>query len=159
MDVANGLDLRRRLALGPGAEEYQDQRIGSPAVRVSYTFKNGWELDVFAQMFSPNNTSRQNTPYNLAPTTIYMDDSDGYDDAEGAINFGFKLTMPLTDAFTAMVAYANRRNLMDILPAQMRRSSTKEEQPFCSIQHNATNNVMAALGNPHLGLAAQAMST
>ncbi len=49
MDVANGLDLRRHLALGPGAEEYQDQRVASPGIRVSYTFKNGWELDAFAQ--------------------------------------------------------------------------------------------------------------
>ena len=160
MDVANGLDLRRRLALGPGAEEYQDQRIGSPAIRLSYTFKNGWELDAFAQMFSPTILPGQNTPYNLAPTTIYMDDSDGYDDAEGAINFGFKLTMPLTDAFTAMVAYANRRNPDGYFTgADAPIVHQGRTNPFCLNQHNATNNVMAALGNPHIGLGMQAMPT
>ena len=160
MDVANGLDLRRHLVLGPGAEEYQDQRIGSPAIRVSYTFKNGWEIDAFAQMFSPTILPGQNTPYNLAPTTIYMDDSDGYDDAEGAINFGFKLTMPLTDAFTAMIAYANRRNPDGYFTgADAPIVHQGRANPFCLNQHNATNNVMAALGNPHLGLGMEAMPT
>ena len=53
MDVVNGLDLRRHLTLGPGGEEFQDQRIASPTLRVSYTFANNWDIDVFASMFSP----------------------------------------------------------------------------------------------------------
>lgn len=111
MDVANGLDLRRHLTLGPGAEEYQDQRIASPGIRVSYTFDNGWELDAFAQMFSPTILPAQNTPYNLVATNAaILDDEDGFDDAEGSINFGARLTMPLTDAFTGIIAYVNRRN-------------------------------------------------
>jgi hypothetical protein len=69
MDVANGLDLRRHLTLGPGAEEYQDQRVASPGVRLSYTFSNGYELDAFAQMFSPTILPAQNTAYNLVATS------------------------------------------------------------------------------------------
>jgi hypothetical protein len=110
-DVANGLDLRRHLTLGPGAEEYQDQRIASPGIRVSYTFENGYELDMFAQMFSPTILPGQNTPYNLVPTAgARLDDQEGFDDAKGAINYGFRLTMPLTDALTGLVAVVNRRN-------------------------------------------------
>jgi hypothetical protein len=111
MDVANGLDLRRHLTLGPGAEEYQDQRIASPGIRVSYTFDNGWELDAFAQLFSPTILPGQNTPYNLiAASGGRLDDSDGLDDAKGSINYGLRMTMPLTDAFTGILAYVNRRN-------------------------------------------------
>ncbi len=32
---------------------------------MSYTFSNGYELDAFAQMFSPSLLSGQNTPYKL----------------------------------------------------------------------------------------------
>ncbi len=111
MDVANGLDLRRHLTLGPGAEEYQDQRIASPGIRVSYTFNNGWEIDAFVQMFSPTILPGQNTPYNLvAMSGGRLDDSSGFDDAEGALNYGARITMPLTDALTATVAVVNRRN-------------------------------------------------
>jgi len=110
-DVANGLDLRRHLTLGPGAEEYQDQRIASPGIRVSYTFKNGYELDMFAQMFSPTILPAQNTPYNLVPTSgARVNDQDGFDDAQGAINYGARITMPLTDKLTGTLAVVNRRN-------------------------------------------------
>ncbi len=110
-DVANGLDLRRHLTLGPGAEEYQDQRIASPGIRVSYTFNNGFELDMFAQLFSPTILPGQNSPYNLIDAGgAVVDDKFGMDDAEGAINYGAKLTMPLTDSLVGFVAYVNRRN-------------------------------------------------
>jgi hypothetical protein len=105
------LDLRRHLTLGPGAEEYQDQRIASPGIRVSYTFNNGWELDAFAQMFQPTVLPGQNTPYNLIGMSgARFDDSLGQEDAENSINYGFKLNMPLTEAFTGMIAWVNRRN-------------------------------------------------
>jgi hypothetical protein len=85
MDVANGLDLRRHLVLGPGAEEYQDQRIASPGIRLSYSFNNGWELDAFAQLFSPSLLPGRNTPYNLIPHSVWVNDEIGMDDARGAM--------------------------------------------------------------------------
>jgi hypothetical protein len=111
MDVANGLDLRRHLVLGPGAEEYQDQRIASPGIRLSYTFSNGWEVDSFVQMFSPSVLPGQETPYNVVPWNgARLDDSHGFDDAEGSLNYGARLNMPLTESFTGILAYVNRRN-------------------------------------------------
>ena len=111
MDVANGLDLRRHLTLGPGAEEYQDQRIASPGVRLSYTFSNGYELDAFAQMFSPTILPGQNTAYNLIATSgARLNDSAGMHDAKGAMNFGFRMTMPITEQLTGIVGMVNRRN-------------------------------------------------
>ena len=111
MDVANGIDLRRHLTLGPGAEEYQDQRIATPGVRLSYTFANGYELDAFASMFSPTILPGQNTAYNLIATSgARLDDSAGMRDARGAMNFGARMTMPITEQLTGIVGVVNRRN-------------------------------------------------
>ena len=111
MDVANGIDLRRHLTLGPGAEEYQDQRIATPGVRLSYTFSNGYELDAFATMFSPTILPGQNTPYNLIATSgARLNDSAGMHDAQYTMNFGARMTMPLTEQLTGIVGVVNRRN-------------------------------------------------
>ncbi|MBX9605126.1 MAG: DUF1302 family protein [Gammaproteobacteria bacterium] len=111
MDVANGLDLRRHLTLGPGAEEYQDQRIGMPGLRLSYTFENGYELDAFVQMFNPTILPGQNTAYNVIATSgARLNERAGYDDARGALNYGMRMTMPFTEQFTGIVGVVNRRN-------------------------------------------------
>jgi len=145
MDVANGLDLRRHLVLGPGAEEYQDQRIASPGIRVSYTFNNGWELDAFAQLFSPTVLPGANTPYNLVPMSGgRLNDDDGFDDAEGSINYGARITMPLTEAFTGILAYVNRRNpdgAFTSVDAPTRWTGVANGG--CLNQHNDTLNVLA----------------
>ena len=111
MDVANGLDLRRHLTLGPGAEEYQDQRVASPGIRLSYTFSNGYELDAFTQMFSPTILPGQNTPYNLIATSgARLNDEAGMHDAKGSLNFGARMTMPFTEQLTGIIGVVNRRN-------------------------------------------------
>ena len=148
MDVANGLDLRRHLTLGPGAEEYQDQRIASPGIRVSYTFNNGWEIDAFAQLFQPTVLPGQNTPYNVIPMSgARFDDSMGQDDAENAINYGFKLNMPLTEAFTGMVAYVNRRNPDGVFQsADAPREHAGLPNTFCGSVQSDTFNALANFG-------------
>ncbi len=144
-DVANGLDLRRHLTLGPGAEEYQDQRIASPGVRVSYTFNNGYEIDAFVQMFQPTVFNGPNTPYNLVNVNgARLDDSVGEEDAENAINFGAKLTMPLTDSLTGFVAYVNRRNPDGVfVNADSPTIWRGAPNPGCLNTFNDTLNVLA----------------
>ncbi|MGE0858846.1 MAG: DUF1302 family protein [Gammaproteobacteria bacterium] len=110
MDLANGLDLRRHLTLGPGAEEYQDQRIASPGLRMSYTFNNGYELDAFVQMFQPSLLPGQNTAYNLITDDVYLNEQAGFKDARGSLNFGARMTMPFSEQFTGIVGFVNRRN-------------------------------------------------
>src|SRR5690606_27186914 len=107
MDVVNGLDLRRHLTLGPGGEEFNDQRVASPTLRASYAFDNGWEVDTFASLFSPTILPPQNSPYNLITHGTSLDEDDEFEDARGAINFGARLTMPLSEQFTLMAMYAN----------------------------------------------------
>ncbi|MCC6707853.1 MAG: DUF1302 family protein [Gammaproteobacteria bacterium] len=148
MDVANGLDLRRHLTLGPGAEEYQDQRVASPGVRLSYTFSNGFELDAFAQMFSPTILPAQNTAYNLIPTYgARVNDEAGYHDARGSMNFGARMTMPITEQLTGIIGVVNRRNQdgvfrnVDAPAANNGRINTG-----CVNQYNDTLNFLGGAG-------------
>ena len=89
MDVANGLDLRRHLILDFASEEYADERISSPAIRVSYQLNPSWELDMFAQAFQPTIYANPNTPYNVIPSQFTVHDR--YSDVNEKINSGFRL--------------------------------------------------------------------
>ena len=164
MDVANGLDLRRHLTLGPGAEEYQDSRVASPGIRLSYTFDNGWEIDAFAQMWSPTILPGKNTPYSVVPHSVTLSEGDEFSEAEGSINYGFKLTAPLTDQFTAMFAWVNRRdpngyvryaeapafhqgaNSATIAGKTGFSASAANANRFCANEYNDTNNLLTNLG-------------
>ena len=145
MDVANGLDLRRQL-IGVAAEEFSDQRVASPAIRMSYTFKNGFELDAFAQMFSPTLLPGQNTPYSVVGHGVTLDEEDEFEDAENSINFGFRLTAPVTDNLTLMAMYTNRRDPNGVFRyTDAPRHWSGQENPFCLGPRNDTFQV---LGSP-----------
>ncbi|OUS14865.1 hypothetical protein A9Q88_13835 [Gammaproteobacteria bacterium 50_400_T64] len=90
-DVANGLDLRRHLFLDFGAEEYADERLSAPGVRASYILTEGWELEVFAQMFQPTVLPNRGSPYNLTPYPLTIDFEPGYDKVDDQINGGIRL--------------------------------------------------------------------
>jgi len=107
MDVANGLDLRRHLILDFASEEYADERISSPAIRVSYQLNASWELDMFAQAFQPTIYANPNTPYNVIPSQFTVHDR--YSDANEKINSGFRLKGNIGD-FGLQFMYTNRYN-------------------------------------------------
>lgn len=107
MDVANGLDLRRHLILDFASEEYADERISSPAIRVSYQLNSSWELDMFAQAFQPTIYANPNTPYNVIPSQFTVHDR--YSDANEKINSGFRLKGNIGD-FGLQFMYTNRYN-------------------------------------------------
>ena len=143
MDVINGLDLRRHLTLGPGGGEFQDQRIASPTLRVSYTFKNGWEGEAFASLFSPTILPPQNSAYSLIAHSTSLDERDEFDDAVGAINFGARLSMRLTERFTAMMMYSNRRSQEGVFRyAEAPVFNAGIGNGFCAGLLNDTNNLL-----------------
>lgn len=110
-DVPNGLDLRRHALLDVAAEEYADKRVASPAIRASYTFSNGFELDTFVQMFAPTTLIPTNTPYSVITSGFSWGDKFGeFDEARNTLNFGFRLNMPVTDKLTLGIMAVNRRN-------------------------------------------------
>lgn len=146
MDVANGLDLRRQL-VGVAAEEFSDQRVASPAVRLSYTFNNGYEIDAFAQMFSPTLLPGQNSPYNLIGHSATWDEEDEFEDAENSINFGFRLTAPITDNLTLMAMYTNRRDPNGVARyTDAPRVWNGQVNPFCLGPRNDTKQVLQRFG-------------
>lgn len=143
MDVVNGLDLRRHLTLGPGGEEFKDQRIASPTLRVSYSLPNAWEVDTFASLFSPTILPPQNSPYSLIASGTSLDERDEFDDAAGAINFGVRLTMPLSEQFTLMAMYGNRRNPDGVFRyAEAPAFNAGIANGFCAGGANETNNLL-----------------
>lgn len=107
MDVANGLDLRRHLILDFASEEYADERISSPAIRASYQFSGGWELDMFAQMFQPTIYPNPNTPYNVIASQFTIHDN--FDQVDDEINSGFRLKGDFGN-FGLQFMYTNRYN-------------------------------------------------
>lgn len=110
LDVPNGLDVRRHLFTDVAAEEYADERVAAPGVRVSYTFTNGWEIDAFAQLFNPSILPNTNTPYNVIPAAFTLESGDEFDDVKGAMNFGMRVSAPVTDALTLQAIAVSRRN-------------------------------------------------
>lgn len=144
MDVVNGLDLRRHLTLGPGGEEFQDQRIAVPTIRVNYTFKNDWDIDFFTSLFSPTILPPQNSAYSLIAHSTTLDERDEFDDADGALNFGARLTMPLTDQLTLMLMYTNRRNPEGVFRyTEAPRGHAGRANGFCTGGANDTNRLLS----------------
>ncbi|MEM7465809.1 MAG: DUF1302 family protein [Pseudomonadota bacterium] len=144
MDVVNGLDLRRHMVLSPGGEEYQDQRIASPTLRVTYNFANGFELDAYASMFSPTILPPRDSAYNLIAHGTTLDERDEFEDAKNAINFGARLSMPLTDQLTVTAMYTNRRNPDGVFRfAEAPTSTNGVVNTFCSGANNDTNNYLS----------------
>ncbi|MCC7414306.1 MAG: hypothetical protein IT495_22015 [Gammaproteobacteria bacterium] len=109
-DVVNGLDLRRHSFLDVAGEEYADERVASPGLRVSYTFKNNMEIDAFVQKFQPTIYGNENSPYNVIASQFVIDQRPGFDDADSAVNFGGRLNWPVTDSFTVQAFGVSRRN-------------------------------------------------
>lgn len=89
-DVVQGLDLRRHSVLGVAAEEYSDSRIPSPAIRGSWRFDNGWELEGYAQQFRPSILPRPGTPYSLVAEAFTVFEEPGYAQDEDDIDVGFR---------------------------------------------------------------------
>ena len=90
-DVANGLDLRRHLFLDFGSEEYADERLSAPGIRASYILTEGWELEVFAQMFQLSVLPNRGSPYSVTPYPLTVDFEPGFDKVENSINGGIRL--------------------------------------------------------------------
>ena len=133
-DVANGLDTRRHFFLDVAGEEYADERVASPAVRVSYTFNNGVEIDAFVQMFSPTLLPGLNTPYNLVTSGFSWDNEIELDEAQNTLNYGMRVTWPVTDSLTVQAMAVNRRNPDGVVrwhdaPATL---DNGRPNPFCS---------------------------
>ena len=83
MDQANGLDLRRHLILDRGLEEYADERLSAPGLRVTWQTTDTIVSDFFVQQHIPTLVPNTNTPYNVIDTHFTLHDrytEGGYDE-------------------------------------------------------------------------------
>ena len=96
--------MRRHSVLGVAAEEYSDSRIPSPAIRGSYRFDNGWELEGYAQQFRPSILPRPGTPYNLVAEAFTVYEEPGYEQDEDDIDVGFRYSGQWNDLDLSFMA-------------------------------------------------------
>ncbi len=109
LDVPSGLDLRRHSFLDWASEEYADERISAPAIRGSVRITDDWELEGFAQLFTPTIYSAENTPYNLVTGHFSLNHTDSFDDTRGDLNTGLRLKGQVGELALQFMA-VNRRN-------------------------------------------------
>lgn len=91
MDVANGLDLRRHLIIDRVLEEYADERMSSPGIRITHQINDELMADAFVSQFIPTILTNPNTPYNVIPTQFTLHDrwhEGGYDQK---LNYGIRI--------------------------------------------------------------------
>jgi len=152
-DVPNGLDTRRHFTLDVAAEEFSDKRVSSPAVRLSYTFANNWELDSFVQMSAPTTIVNTNTPYNVVASGFTWRDN-GQSDMLNNVNFGARMMMPLTEKFTMGAMAVNRVNPDGVVswadaPTKLGDGSPN---PFCFGPNNYAGHLLTGPGTGGLDL-------
>jgi hypothetical protein len=107
MDQANGLDLRRHLFLDRALEEYADERMSAPGLRVTWQATDTIVADFFAQQFIPTIVPNDNTPYNVIASQFTLHDrytSGGYDKK---FNFGTRLRAEYGN-FNLQAMYVNK---------------------------------------------------
>lgn len=107
-DVANGLDLRRHSFLDWASEEYADERVASPGIRGSYRIDETWELEAFAQQFSPSIYGNENTPYNVIFSSFVIQQEEGFDKVDDNWNAGLRLRGQLGDLGLQFFAVSRR---------------------------------------------------
>ena len=106
MDAPNGLDLRRHTFLDLASEEYADERISSPAIRVSYNLNSNWEIETFAQMFQPSVLPQAGTAYSVINNPFTVRNDVGFDKVNNKINAGVRLVGQLGDLGLQFMATA-----------------------------------------------------
>ena len=146
-DVPNGLDTRRHFTLDVGAEEFSDKRVAAPALRVNYTFNNGWTTDAFVQMAAPTTLVGTNTPYNVVASGFSWRDTGESEILRNNVNYGMRITMPVTDKLTLGLMAVNRLNPDGVVhwadaPLQLGDGSPN---PFCFGPNNYAGNALAGL--------------
>ena len=154
-DVPNGLDTRRHFTLDVGAEEFSDKRVAAPALRVNYTFKNGWTADTFVQMAAPTTLVGTNTPYNVVASGFSWRDTGQSEILRNNVNYGTRITMPVTDSLTLGLMAVSRLNPDGVVqwadaPLKLGDGSAN---PFCFGPNNYAGNILTGFGLQALGTA------
>lgn len=74
MDVANGLDLRRHLFIDRAIEEFADERMSAPGLRLTHQVTDQIVADAYVHQFIPTVLNNVNTPYNIVASQFFIRD-------------------------------------------------------------------------------------
>ncbi|MGQ0620692.1 MAG: DUF1302 family protein [Panacagrimonas sp.] len=91
MDQANGLDLRRHLFVDRAIEEFADERMSAPGLRVTWQATDQILVDTFAQQFIPTIVPNSNTTYNIVDSRFILHDNYFDNDDNKEFNFGMRI--------------------------------------------------------------------
>lgn len=91
MDQANGLDLRRHLFIDRAIEEFADERMSAPGLRITWQANDNLLVDTFAQQFIPTIVPNSNTTYNIVDSRFILHDNYFDGDYNKEINYGIRL--------------------------------------------------------------------
>lgn len=91
MDTANGLDLRRHLFLDRAIEEFADERMSAPGLRITWQATDQIVVDSFAQQFIPTIVPNANTTYNIVDSRFILHDNYFDNDNNKDFNYGIRL--------------------------------------------------------------------
>lgn len=90
MDQANGLDLRRHLILDRALEEYADERMSAPGLRVTWQTTDAIVSDFFVQQFLPTVVPNRDTPYEAIDSRFTVHDRYTEKNYDEKFNFGVR---------------------------------------------------------------------
>ncbi len=90
-DTANGLDLRRHLIIDRGIEEYADERMSSPGIRITHQVNNEIVADAFVNQFIPTVLTNINTPYNVIPSQFIVEDRYHEGNYDQKVDYGIRI--------------------------------------------------------------------
>ncbi|SEP88022.1 hypothetical protein SAMN04488038_10284 [Solimonas aquatica] len=143
MDVANGLDLRRHLILDRGLEEYADERMSAPGLRITHQVNDEILADAYLQQFIPSVLPNPNTPYNVVASQFTIHDRYFANDNNKDVNYGIRLKADY-GTYSMQAMYSRRYNQLGAI--RWTKSGVNKPLP--------SSNTLGAVFNQYCNLTA-----
>lgn len=142
MDVANGLDLRRHLFLDRAIEEFADERMSAPGLRITWQATDNVVVDAFGQQFIPTIVPNSNTTYNIVDSRFILHDNYYENNNHKDINYGVRLKGEFGN-YNAQLMYTSRLNQLGAI--RWRKSGINKPLPNSNTLGFAFNQACPAL--------------
>jgi hypothetical protein len=161
MDVANGLDLRRHLFIDRAIEEFADERMSAPGLRITWQATDNIVVDSFAQQFIPTVLPNENTTYNIVDSRFILHDNYYDQNRDEGINFGVRFKGEF-GSFNGQLMYTSRFNQLGAI--RWAASNINKRLPnsnYLGLAFNQYCNVLngTTVTNPDSGCGPQLANT
>ena len=146
MDVANGLDLRRHLFLDRAIEEFADERMSAPGLRLTWQASDNIVIDAFGQQFIPTIVPNANTTYNIVDSRFILHDNYSKNGNDKDFNYGVRLKGEFGN-YNLQAMYTSRLNQLGAI--RWRKSGINKPLPNSNPLGLAFNQACIALIPAH----------